>query len=37
MTDNPDYETTYVQNGGKVVEVTIPRSTIYQMQRNVVL
>jgi hypothetical protein len=28
MTDNPDYAASYVANGGKVVEVTIPRNTI---------
>ncbi|MCK9207461.1 MAG: FG-GAP-like repeat-containing protein, partial [Salinivirgaceae bacterium] len=34
MTDNPDYAATYVQNGGRVVSVTIPRSTYMQMQYN---
>lgn len=32
MTDNPEYAATYVQNGGQVIEVTIPRSTFLQMQ-----
>ena len=33
MTDSPDYAGSYVSNGGKVVEVTIPRSTIKAMER----
>jgi hypothetical protein len=37
MTTDPNYAATYVQNGGQVVEVTIPRSTIYLMQQNSVL
>ena len=34
MTDNPDYAASYVQDGGRVVSVTIPRSTYMQMQYN---
>jgi len=34
MTDDPNYASTYVKNGGSVVEVTIPRSTYMQMQFN---
>jgi hypothetical protein len=37
MTDNPDYAAGYVANGGKVIEVTIPRSTLNQMYHNGVL
>ena len=37
MTDNPDYAASYVANGGKVVEITIPRSTLLDMQINKVL
>jgi RHS repeat-associated protein len=37
MTDNPDYAAGYVANGGKVIEVTIPRSTLNQMCHNGVL
>jgi RHS repeat-associated protein len=33
MTDNPDYAASYVLNGGKVIEVTIPRNTIDLMIR----
>ena len=32
MTDNPDYAASYVANGGKVMEVTIPRNTIELMK-----
>lgn len=34
MTDDPGYAATYVKNGGQVVNVTIPRSTLFQMQQN---
>ena len=34
MTDDPNYAAQYVQNGGRVVEVTIPRSTFNLMQLN---
>jgi hypothetical protein len=32
MTDNPDYAASYVLNGGKVVEVIIPKNTIKLME-----
>jgi hypothetical protein len=34
MTDNPEYAATYVQKGGTVVEITIPRSVLQQMIWN---
>jgi len=34
MTDNPEYAQNYVANGGKVVDITIPRSTLNQMMWN---
>ncbi len=34
MTDDPNYAATYVRNGGRVVEITIPRSTLWLMQQN---
>ena len=34
MTDDPNYASTYVKNGGTVVNATIPRSTYMQMQFN---
>jgi len=37
MTDNPKYAAEYVLNGGKVLSIEIPRSTLFQMQMNGVL
>ena len=34
MTTDPDYAAVYVQNGGKVTVVTIPKSTILLMEQN---
>ena len=34
MTDDPNYARSYVKNGGQVVEVTMPRSTLTQMLHN---
>jgi len=37
MTDDPNYAASYVANGGKVVEVTIPRNTLDLMIKNGIL
>ena len=37
MTDDPNYARSYVLNGGRVVETTIPRSTIFDMKMHNVL
>jgi len=37
MTDDANYAAQYVANGGKVVEVTVPRSTIVEMRISGVL
>jgi hypothetical protein len=37
MTENPNYAAQYVQNGGRVMEITIPRSTLFLMEQNGVL
>ncbi|WP_273148889.1 RHS repeat-associated core domain-containing protein [Hoylesella shahii] len=34
MTDNPQYAATYVQNGGQVVRIVIPRSTLFNLEQN---
>lgn len=34
MTDNPQYAATYVQNGGQVVKIVIPRSTLFNLEQN---
>ena len=34
MTDNPDYAKRYVANGGKIEQITIPRSALKQMMWN---
>ncbi len=37
MTDKADYAKSYVSNGGKVIQTTIPKTTIDMMKRYDVL
>jgi len=37
MTDDPNYAASYMANGGKVVEISIPRNTIDLMKMYGVL
>ena len=34
MTDNPEYASSYIANGGKLVSIDIPKTTIELMQYN---
>ena len=34
MTDNPEYASSYIRNGGSLIKFTIPQSTFYKMQFN---
>ena len=34
MTDNPQYAATYVQNGGRIVRIVIPRSTLFSLEQG---
>lgn len=37
MTDDPEYAAAYMANGGQIVEVTMPRSALFDMKMNKVL